>query len=355
MKMILAIKNSVLEEKIINRYYSKYEIYIAKSVNLIEKSLCNNCLLIIRDEIVKYNQIEQFIKAIKEEYKNIRIILLVKSLTQDLKEFLFSKEVFSIIEGTSISFNCLTEMIDNPKMVVYKEKKINKTSNVIVVTGGFSTGKSTISRLIAMFIARQNKVALIDMNYVHPTIDLYVKSCKNYAIEELAQDIEQKKVIRINKYTTEDEKMVNLKYILNKGNICIPSDNTITKIIEETKNSFDYVVIDTSSFIINKIYNLSQKNNYNIIHIIEPDIRGIKNYMEDVRYISKKQINNSIIVINKCLSLFQIKRFEKKYKFKDCIYMKFSYMLFLRNKINMLLFYFSIRKIIKKININKEI
>lgn len=351
MKMILAIKNNSLEEKIISKYYSKYEIYITPSINLIEKSLCNDCILIIRDEVIGCNKIEQFIQLIKEKYNNIQIIIIVKSLTQSLKEFLFSKEVFSIIEGTRISFNCLVEMIDNPKMIVYKEKKVDEMSNVIVVTGGFSTGKSILSILISMYIARRNSVVLIDMNYMHPVIDLYVNNSKNYAIEELVQDIEQKRVSCLTKYLTDDEKNSNLKYILNKGSTCQPNDNIITKIIEITKNNFDYVVIDTSSFMINKVYSMSQKNNYNIIHIIEPNIRGIKNYMEDIKYVDKALIYSSIIILNKYTSIFKIKEFEKKYKFKDSVRLKLSYKLLFTNKLNMLFFYSSIRKITSKLKI----
>lgn len=354
MRMILAIKNNSLEEKIINRYYSEYEIYIAQSIELIKKSLCNNSILIIRDEIIKNNQIKSFIESVKENFCNIQIIILVKALSKTLKEFLFSKEVFSIIEGTSISFNCLSEMIDNPKMIVYKEKKIEEKKRVVIITGGFSTGKSTISKLIAMSISKRHTVALIDMNYMHPTVDLHVNTCKNYAIEELAQDIEEKNNIKINKYITDDDKLPNLKYILNKGNSCIPSDIVLTKIIEIAKSHFDYVVIDTSSFMINKVYNISQKNNYNIIHLIEPDVRGIKNYMEDIKYIDKTQIHDSIIVLNKYLSYFKIKKFEKKYKFKDAIHFKFSYTLLFTNKIKMFLFYFSIEKILYKLKFKKE-
>ncbi len=349
MKMILAIKNNNLEEKIINKYYSKYEIYIASNKTMIKKLLCSNCILIIRDEVININEIERFIISIKEKYNKIQIIIIVKKLNQELKEFLFSKEVFNIIEGTSFSFNCLAEMIDKPKMVVYKDKKTNENSNVVIVTGGFSTGKSTISRLLAMYIARDSKVLLIDMNYTHPTIDLYVNSGRNYAIEELVNDIEQNDYIDINKYITNDERIINLKYILNKGNTCIPRDNIIIKIIEIAKKYFEYVIIDTSSFMITKVYNISQKNNYNLIHIIEPNIRGIKNYMEDIKYIDKTYIQSSIIILNKYINLLKINRFEKRYKFRNSIPLKLSFILIYTNKLSLFIFYASIRKIVKKI------
>lgn len=354
MRIVLAIKNSIIEEKLISKYYLEYEICVAHSVNTIDKLLCDGCILILRDEIIN-GDFEHFVTRFKEKYNNIQIIVIVKYLTQNIKEFLFSKEVFNIIEGTSISFNCLVDMIKNPKMVIYKEIKEDDRSNVIFVTGSFSTGKTTVSLLISKSIAKYNRVLLIDMNYVHPTIDLYVKETRNYLIEELFKDIKEKKKININNYISEDLKLPNLKYILNKGGICIPSESEIVDVIENLKKQYDYILIDTSSFMLSKIYNISYKNNYNIIHIIEADDRGVKNYIEDVKYIDKEKIHSSNILLNKYVSIFNVIKFKKRFNLKHCMHLNMSYLLFFSKRISTAFFFFDIRKILKKLKIKNKI
>ncbi len=354
MKMILAVNNKNLEEKLINKYYTTYEIYVAKNVGLISKLLCDNCIIIFRYELANSKTVEQIIINIREKYNNIQFIMIIKSLTKQLKEFFFSKEIFNIIEGTSFSFDSLVDMISYPKMIVYKENKLNESSNVVIITGGFSTGKSIVSVALSRYISVSKKVLLIDMDFIHPTIDLYANASKNYSIGEFIQNLKNNSSFNLNNYITKDNKVKNLNYILNRGEICIPSEDIMINMIEKVRSYFDYIIIDTSSFMIKKVYDVVQKKDYKIIHIIEPDNRGFKNYIEDIRYIDKDAIFKAIIILNKCISKLRVKKFEEKYKMKNSIYIKMSYMYMITGKLNFILFYNSIKKIANRLKIKKD-
>lgn len=358
MRMILAINNRVLEERITIKYSDTYNIYLAESTEIIYNLISNNekCILIIKEDIKGKIEFKDLIVDLKKQIKDIQIIVLVKKLEQDLKEFLFSKEVFSIIEGIKLNLDTLVDLIENPQIVVYKSSTIPiKNNKVICVTGSRCVGKTIVSLLISNIIAKDKnkKVVVIDMNFVTPTLDTYLNLNKNYSLIDYISDLENKTLKDIKNYETCDSKYQNLKYILNSKPIPIPSSNTITNIINSLQLYYHYVIVDTSTFMINKIYSIAKQNNYNLLHIIEPSKKSFKEYLLDTIYIEKELLLYSYIICNKSFFKNKIQTIARDKNLNINGNVKFSIILSYNNKFNEKYLRYSLKYILKKLNINK--
>lgn len=348
MRMILGISNKNIENKIANNYYYKYEIHIVKySEQIIEKvQFEKEAVIIVKGEIKGKISFEEMICMLKKLNIKLHVIVIVKELSQKLKEFLFAKEIFSVIEGNKFELDNLIYLIENPQKIIYKNKSDTTKSNVIVVVGGHASGKTTATMLIAKSIAKykNKKVLVLDLDFIYPTIDLYL-GAKNYSLVDYIDDLKEGKIRNIENYETKDEKYNNLKYIVNAKSMCVPDSETIVRIIENLKQYYDYIVVDTSTIMLKKIYTISENQNYNIVRIIEPGKRAIKEYILDNNYIDKKSINNSIFLCNKCKSL---KRSKYEYGMNLKNYIRFSYVFDMNIK-EKYKFKYNINNMLKKI------
>ncbi len=304
MKMIIAINNRKLADRLILGYSSKYNIYLIDSKELILRMLEKNedYILIVRYDLKGDIDFLDFVTNIKKITKNIRIIVLVKELNQELKEQLFSKEIFNIIEGKNFLFEELMDNIDNPKMIVYKNKSIEyKKSNLIFVVGQNCSGKTTLAQILSKKIARDKskKVLVIDMDFISPCLDLYVTGIKNFSLVDYIKDIMELKIKKIESYETTDEKYKNLKYILNYKSIGIPNEKVIISMIDNVKDKYDYIIIDTSCMMINQMYKIANIFGGNIIFVIEPNIKGIRSFDILTNLIDRNILVETKLVINK--------------------------------------------------------
>ena len=67
-----------------------------------------------------------------------------------------------------------------------------------------------------MLLSRKNKkVLVLDLDFIYPTIDLYL-GAKNYSLVDYIDDLKEGKIRNIENYETKDEKYNNLKYIVNE-------------------------------------------------------------------------------------------------------------------------------------------
>ena len=122
MRMILGINNKNIENKIANNYYYKYEIHIVKySEQIIEKvQFEKEAVIIVKSEIKGKISFEEMICMLKKLNIKLHVIVIVKELSQKLKEFLFAKEIFSVIEGNKFELDNLIYLIENPQKIIYK-------------------------------------------------------------------------------------------------------------------------------------------------------------------------------------------------------------------------------------------
>lgn len=316
MRMILSLNNKNIEEKLKKLYYSKYEIFVIDTQkNILDFISEDEEIILIRktnDDI----EFKELISKIKIKNNKIKIIVLVKELSQNLKEFLFSKEVFNIIEGNEFIFDNLIDLIENPKMIVYKEKEnLDSKSKVVFVTGSRGVGKTITSLILGRLIASKykKKVLILDFDLLNPTMDTYLNINKNYSLPDYINDVINNKVKEISNYESNDLEFKNLKYILNSKSIGIPNNDKLIKIIESLKSFYDYLIIDTSTLMLNKIYGISKERKFNIIHVIEPGKRQAKNYKIDTIYVEKETLSKAIILCNKTDCINNIKKCSKDY------------------------------------------
>jgi len=301
MKIVVAIKNKNITDMIIQKYKENYQIIVCESkIEILEiVNSYDEYILIIREDLNPREDIIDTITKIREKNKNIRVVIMVKEITSELKEKLFAKEIFNIIEGNSFKFEELVEAIENPKLVIYKNKKdLIKKTNIIIVTGTRNSGKTVITKVLAEAISKNKKVLAIDLDFIRPSLDLYLSCDKNYSLMELIKDIMNNNVKKIEDYESKTENP-NLKYILNSKNIGIPNDSIIIDIFNVLKNKYDYIIADTSSFMINKMYNLCNIINSTILFVIDTRITSVRDYELETMYLNRDSVIKSKIIINK--------------------------------------------------------
>ncbi len=352
MRMILSINNKNIEEKIKGMYYSKYEIVIVDIQNYLLDYISEDEEEIIIIKKNTSNDIEfiDLITKIKNKNNKLRFIILVKELNQNLKELLLSKEIFNIIEGNEIQFSDLVDLIENPKMIIYKERKTNK-NKIICVTGSRCVGKTIISLVLGRLIAKTNKnVLVLDFDFLNPTLDTYLNVNKNYSLSDYINDIINNKLKNISNYETSDIKYKNLKYMINTRNIGIPNNEIIIKILDNLEKFYDYIVVDTSTLMINKIYNIAKNKNYNIVHVIEPGKKQLKNYKIDTIYIEKSMLSKAIFICNKCNFINNLKKCNKEYNISINGCIRYINLFRYKNEINLRMIS-NMNKVLKEIGI----
>lgn len=291
MLMIIAVNDDALEEKLTKEYKNRYELLIikAKDALMALKNEYEESILVLKDDIPGIVSTESIIKYIKTINDSARILLITQKLTKEYKEFLFSKEVFNIIEGCKIKFDSLVECINNPKMVIYKTEEDKKNNNVIFVTGARNSGKTICSLNMANYIAKRckdKKIVLIDLDFQNPSIHLYINNQKNYSLKDLINDFEKENIkARVN-YESEDDKINNLVYILNNIQMNQPDSKQIFLLIDMLSTVYDYVIADTSSYFMNRLY---KQKKYVIVHVIKDNLKGIKDYYSDTLNLEKNK------------------------------------------------------------------
>lgn len=371
MKIIVAMNNSTIKEAIDIVYKNnvyKYDLcYMEDVIKLIsqddkqnmnidkDNNLKERKILITKDTLEGSLNSITYIKQIRLADPSIKIILFVSDLTQEYKEFLFSNEVFNIIESESITIKKLQEYIESDKYVIYdgKEKQnqaqstkqnqeklpkgTNNIDNIRVISkqlfavyGTDGSGKSYISSILSQKIAKKLNVSvgLLDMDIENASLDIF--NTLDFNINSLSQiigDIDKDKNINKSIFlnSIKKNKRDNISYITNKCSL-YECQNKLTpkyyKIIyNECKNIFDYTILDlpSSPFIDVTKYSLINANK--VIFVLNPNYLSLRqaiqklDTMDKLWNISKQNI---YIVINKfqknSLDIEQIENILNGYK-----------------------------------------
>ena len=307
MKMILAIDNKTIEDELTKRYITKYNIYIVKTKDVIQAMISKDeeVILILRDDLTGEIETLDLLDELKDNKKIITIII-VKNVDNRIKEKLYSREVFNIIEGKKLKLQDILLSIENPKCLNTMQVEESKNNNIIFILGSSGCGKTIYSKILAQNVVRNTckKVLVIDMDFINPCLDLYVNGAKNYSLIDYIRDVKASSVKEIKNYETIDNKNLNIRYILNQKSIGIPNDEITLQIFQILKTNYDYVLVDTSSYLIDKMYEIAKKLNSKIIYIIEPNIYLLKSINKNVLY-------NSIVVLNRYRENKEVTKFIK--------------------------------------------
>ncbi|MBQ8043755.1 MAG: hypothetical protein IJ272_06365 [Clostridia bacterium] len=119
-KILIAMDNNVLLEKI--KRCGKYAVHIYDidtKEDVIEYLKKYNVDVLITKDFLNGNMSkEEYIRNIRALNQNMKIILCVEGLNEIYRGFLFSNNVFDVIEGTEASFSDILGMIDSVKNTI---------------------------------------------------------------------------------------------------------------------------------------------------------------------------------------------------------------------------------------------
>ncbi len=232
-------------KKIYKIYYlDNYELFFS---NLNKKEMSN-------EDISK--NIEDFKKIIYQE----------KSKRESEKEK--NENVYNI----SINDKERKDEIENREIIYHKN------NNIISFAGSYGVGKSITSILLAKYISKKYKVLLIDCDYFNKSINTMLgisKLPKNYREKNLLEAIIKYK---------------NNLYILSSldlftNNFEITNTSALINCLEELKREFDFIIIDTSSDLLDIKNNIIFSYSSEIVFLIEPNLSEVKKsniYLEKI-------------------------------------------------------------------------
>lgn len=294
MNLIIAIDNKRIEDELTKIYITKYNIYIVKSKESIISMIKDDTqtILVLRDDLTGIIDSWVLLKELKSREKLITI-MVVKNVDNLIKEKLYSLEVFNIINGNKLRLQDLVYCIDNPKHLESSRGSNRKKSNFIFVIGNSGSGKTIMCHLLARSLSTNNlKILVLDMDYLNPMLDAYISSPKNYSLVDYIKDVINSNIKDLKNYETIDNNNSNIRYLLNQKSIGIPKDEIILHLLQSLTYGYDYIIVDTSSFLIEKMYEIANKLYSHIIYMIEPNFNIVKS-------LDKRILYSSIVVLNR--------------------------------------------------------
>ncbi len=321
-KVLIAMDNEVLLSQI--KKCGKYLTYgydIDTKENVLEYLSKNKTdVVVTKDTLNGEIEFKDYIREIKRLNETIKIVVVVATLTEDIKGFLLANEVNNIIEGDSVAFSKVIEMIDNKNGLIEEKKKTKNslqqktqviTKQKICVFGTSGAGKSYIASILAHHISKKYKLntLLIDMDLQNAAIDIYnnltnAPNSLNCLMEEIDNDSFNREVLL--DYTSKGEKNGKLSFITNNVGVyeCQNrlSKNYYEKLYDEAEKTYDTIIIDMPSAPFLDVVPFSLMQSDKILFVLNPNFISIRqaikyiDLMVNVWQIDKEKI---FLIINK--------------------------------------------------------
>lgn len=308
MDILIALNNKEIKEQVKEKYNGRvydYDMCLREDVIDFLKAKNTPYIIVTKKELDGKISFKDYIKTIKNINIENRVIILIEKLEDEEKRFLFSYEVFNIIEGNEININYIYESIETNNKVIYKSlPQIVKLSDKIklAVFGTNGSGKSFVSYIISKNIAKYTKlkVLLIDFDIENSCIDIF-NNLPNYeAMEEEKIGLFVDNEDYYKKYIFKNNEMDNLSYVgIKKGKDNLKLNrNKYLNFLNFIGKDFDYLIIDLPSSTLNssfkEVFNMVDK----IIFVINPNYISLRQ--------AKKYINIMIDKLNIKRELFKI-------------------------------------------------
>ncbi len=338
-KILIAMGNNVLIEKI--KRCGKYIVHnydIDTKEDVIEYLKKYEVdVLITKDFLNGKMSKEEYIREMRCKNSRMKIILCVEDIDEIYRGFLFSQNIFDVIEGSEASFSDIFNMIDSvTNTIVLKnnhsivKEEVNKNSKLNVLTkqkicvfGTSGAGKSYIASVLAQITSRKLKLntLLVDMDVQNAAIDIYnnLNSSGNnlqYVMEEIDRGSFNLQMLN-EIISKEKRKNGKLSFITNNMGIyeCQNklSEEYYSKLYSETENEYDILILDMPSapFLDVVPYSLTKADR--IFFVINPNfisIRQATKYLDLLTNIWKIPKEKICIVVNRVkkesLSLKQV-------------------------------------------------
>lgn len=351
MKILVALNNSYIKLELEKKYQGdvyEYDILDMESVIEFLSKRSEPYIVITKDTLDGNLTDKMYIKHLKLANDKLRIIYIVKELTNEYKEFLFANEVLNILEGSTVTIESIIELIEEDKSVVYKiidkssNEKINEAAieyvvenqivpkQLIAVYGTSGSGKSNCASILAKNISSKLNisVALLDMDIQNPAIDILNNvEGSNNTLSQIVEDVDKQKEINkiIEKYMIKDKNNKNLWYMTNNTSLFDCQNKLSNKYYKKIYNSiglkYDYAIVDLPASPFLDVVPYTLLNATKIFFIINPNyisIRQASKYLDLINKlwdIPKEKIN---IIVNKTqknsLDKYQIESILKEYK-----------------------------------------
>ena len=319
MKIILALNNKFVKEKLIEKYGE--EVYIHDLITkeeLIEflNSKDEPYIVITKDTLDGELDSKMYIKQIRLVSNNSKIIYIVEKLDSDYKQFLFANEVFNILETNNLNIDDIFESIEEDSKVVYKESKNSNLNNIneplfeykvnvnnqmlvkknIAIYGTSGAGKSLVSSIVSKYMSNDLKLslALLDMDIQNPSIDIFNNiDNNNDGLNQIIDELDKKQNVNqiIDKYMIKDKNNKKLWFMTNNASIFDIQNKYSNKYYEKIYNAinqkFDYTMVDlpSSPFLDVVYYTLDTVDN--IFFVINPNYASIRQAIKYLDLLTK--------------------------------------------------------------------
>lgn len=291
-KIITAIGNSLINDTLKNNGYIIEAPDIQFNEDLIEvlRIKTDTEVLILNIELINKEHIKDYINKIKEINHFIKIIILSQKEDEDIKNIMMAIGIKDVFYGNDISIQkleaainrnktteeLLTEEINNLKEIVLNEKKKrhnlidfnmikekryknifrenkknifktqkeNKTKNkVISIIGSSGVGKSIFCSNFSLAFENK-KTLIIDFDILNKSIKT-IFGVKEKVAEESEEWEKNKTDNLIIKISTNLDLICGVDVIFKKGDK--QEKEKIIAILDELKNKYDVILLDTSS------------------------------------------------------------------------------------------------------------
>lgn len=254
MRILVALGDLDINSKIKEKYperVSGYGMSFKEEVLEFLSKKCEPHIIVTKEAIDGEISFEEYIRKIKSINQENKIIILTDKLVEKRKHFLFSYEVFNIIEGNEIDINLIYKAIDNNEKVIYKtvyKNIISSNKKKVAIFGSNGAGKSFVCSLISKIISKYSnlKVLVVNFDVENSCIDIFNNLSTYEEIEEevLKDSLVNKK--ELDKYIFKDIEQDNLFYIGVKSENKFLNFNEVE--YEEffcyASERFDYILID---------------------------------------------------------------------------------------------------------------
>lgn len=324
-KIVTAVDGLSLVKKLKNTgKYIVHEQDIEFSEDVLEYiSKYKPDIIITKDNLKGKMTKEIYVKQIRLISPSIKIVLITKELTIEYKSFLFSQEVFNIIESDEASFEKIFNMIESKeKQVIYKynqniikenfDKDINiVTKQTIAVFGTSGAGKSYITSLLGQVFSKKIRLntLVVDMDIQNSALDIYNNlDARVDILDSVMEDINKDNFIPgyISNVSIKSKNNTKLAFITNNLGIYECQNkiniNHYEKIYKDILNNYDITIfdlpatpfLDAVSYIIGKVNKVFFVVNPNFI-----SMRQAVKYLDMLENVWKIKKENIYIVINK--------------------------------------------------------
>lgn len=353
MKIIVALDNKYIKENLEKSYNNVYKYDILTKEDVIElltkeEYQKENLILITKENLDGNLDKKLYAKQIRVANKFVKVIYIVDKLEKEYKEYLFSNEIFSILESNYLTLDSIKECIDEDKYVIYKgaNKNLNisesalnynyKIKNqvipkkIIAVYGTGGAGKSYVSSVISKNISVDLKLSLVllDMDIQNPAIDIFNNlPINNNGLNQIVEDMDKQEKINklMDKYMIKDKNNKKLWYMTSNTSLFDCQNKLNNKYYEQIyKNvyeKFDYTIIDLPSSPFLDVVPYTLKKADLVYFVVNPNYISIRQAVKYLDLLNKLwDINKDKIkiIINKVqknsLDISQVKSLLKGYE-----------------------------------------